>query len=507
MIDLSNYLIKGDKWIFDLLSNERKDIFPSDYKLEFLYTSDLYDNEIAVGKSILKLQEYLALIDIPNFFVVIHTNNLNIEKELSQAKRLFAPFESDINVQYIDGVFDKQLSTKDSLCYYPWIHLYVNPQGLVGTCCEFNEDFPLGNINNSTLTDIVNNSSMREVRQQMLSNQRPSICSACWKREDNGIVSARQVVNQRWAKYASLIDATNQDGSISDFKLRYLDFRASNICNLKCRMCSGKFSSRIAQEESDIYNYNKFIELKLSANEINNTLHFVEENIQDIDAVYFAGGEPLLMSEHYQILDLLIKHNRTDVKLSYNTNLTVLKYKNINIIDYWKQFIHVSLGASIDLIGNQANYVRGGTDYNVLEQHFHQVKDYVDFNITSIVHILNIFNLPKLQHHWISNHHLPASAMSFRILIHPENMSLQVLPREYKQQAEQIILEHIKWLNNISGASHLVSTWNDVLQYMQADDQSHLLNDFFRLNDDKDRYRNETFEEVFPEYTNLRSYV
>jgi hypothetical protein len=42
---------------------------------------------------------------------------------------------------------------------------------------------------------------------------------------------------------------------------------------------------------------------------------------------------------------------------------------------------------------------------------------------------------------------------------------------------------------------------------MYLHDNSHLLSDFFRLNDDKDQYRKEKFEEVFPEYKNLRTYI
>jgi sulfatase maturation enzyme AslB (radical SAM superfamily) len=223
--------------------------------------------------------------------------------------------------------------------------------------------------------------------------------------------------------------------------------------------------------------------------------------------VHFAGGEPLIMAEHYQVLDLLIKHQRTDVPLSYNSNFTVLTYKNFNIIEYWKQFSTVIFRASIDLIGKQAGYVRHGTNYDDIEKNYSLVKDYVDFEINSIVHMLNIFNLPKLQHRWITVHQLPAKALSFRIMIIPDNMNVQVLPKKYKDQAEKYILDHINWLESISDAEHLVSSWKDVLQYMYACDQSHLLGNFFKSNDMQDTYRCEKFEEVFPEYINLRSYV
>jgi hypothetical protein len=131
----------------------------------------------------------------------------------------------------------------------------------------------------------------------------------------------------------------------------------------------------------------------------------------------------------------------------------------------------------------------------------------VNFTITSIVHLYNIFNLPKLQQHWIVNKKLNPKNLSFRALIYPENMSLQVLPQPYKKLARDTIIQHISWLDSISGATSLAETWKNVLHYMDATDQSHLLKEFFRLNDDKDKIRNQRFEDVFPEYQDLRSYV
>jgi sulfatase maturation enzyme AslB (radical SAM superfamily) len=272
-------------------------------------------------------------------------------------------------------------------------------------------------------------------------------------------------------------------------------------------MCGGKFSSRIAKEENDLYNDSTYIDLKLTSEEIYSTLDYIEENIDYLESVYFAGGEPLIMDEHYKILDLLLKHNKSDIKITYNTNLTQLSYKKYNIVDYWKKFSNITVGASIDLIGTQAGYVRSGTDYDELEENYETIKDYVNFTITSIVHLYNVFNLPKLQQHWVINKKLNPKNLFFSGLIYPNNMTLQVLPPPYKKLARDSINQHIVWLESISGAASLAETWKNVLHYMDTKDQSHLLKDFFRLNDDKDKIRNERFEDVFPEYRDLRSYV
>lgn len=507
ILDLSNYFTNGDKWLHSQLSELKQDPFPNDYCLTILYSKDVFENDDSIGVALTKLQKFLTLLDFPNFFVTVETSYANVPQDLKKLKELFCPYELAINYKIVDLPFEKIKSTNDTFCVLPWIHVYVNPQGQLGPCCNFNEHFPIGHMSENKISDIVNGPAMMKVRRQLLSGQRPESCSACWAKEDKKLVSARQGANIRWEKYLHLAEQTNPDGSFPDFKLRYLDVRLSNVCNLKCRMCGGKFSSRIAQEESILYNDTRTIELKLSPDEIQGTLEFVEDNISNLENIYFAGGEPMLMPEHYQILDLLLKHQRTDIQIYYNTNLTVLKYKGLNVVDYWRKFSDIKVGASIDLIGSQAGYVRDGTDYDVLESNYELIKGHVTFTISSIVHMLNVFNLPQLQKHWITNKQLPATSLSFSALIYPANMTLQVLPTHYKQLATEHIKNHIMWLQQIDNSNALVSTWEEVLHYMNADDQSHLLRDFFRLNDDKDQYRNESFEEVFPEYKNLRSYV
>jgi len=507
MLDLADYFSKGEKWLYDELQSIKQDVFPDTFKLIIVHNQDQYNNESSAGIALGKLQELLTLLDFPNFFIQVQTANKNISWELETVKQLYCPNENTIDYLIIDGEFDRIIKKQDTLCILPWIHLYVNPQGQVGTCCEYDEKFPLGNLNDSNLEDIANSETMKIVRTQMIKGQRPNGCSKCWTKEDANVVSLRSEMNKKYLHHMNLVQRTRDDGYVDDFKLRYLDFRASNVCNLKCRMCGGKFSSRIAEEESKLYDQDQYIELKLSKDQIDSTLAFLESNIDSLEFVYFAGGEPLLIPEHYKILDLLIKHKRNDIAISYNTNLTTLKYKNINIINYWNQFSNISVGASIDVFGPQADYVRSGTDYDQIEQNYHAIKDYVKFSITSIVHILNVFNLPKLQKNWIEVINLDPRDISFQILITPEYLALQVLPNDYKKIVKETIDQHIGWLLTVMNTEHLVLTWQSVLQYMDLEDKSHLLNEFFRLNDDKDRYRKERLEDAIPELQNLRNYV
>ena len=65
-------------------------------------------------------------------------------------------------------------------------------------------------------------------------------------------------------------------------------------------------------------------------------------------SLYFAGGEPLMMAEHYSLLKLLVERGRTGVCLRYNTNLSRTEFAGTSIFDLWSKFDRVMVQASVD---------------------------------------------------------------------------------------------------------------------------------------------------------------
>ena len=200
IIDLTDYFSKGDNWLFNELKNLKQDVLPPDFKIEINYTSDQYNNLDSPGIAISKLQELLTLLDFPNFFIKVVTTNKNIQQDLEKIKELHCPFETTLSYNIIDGDFKKVILSGDTLCTAPWMHLYINPQGLVGPCCEFDEKYPLGNISENSLSEIANSIEMKTVRKQMMSGQRPNVCSVCWAKEDAQLPSNRKSFNHKFCR-------------------------------------------------------------------------------------------------------------------------------------------------------------------------------------------------------------------------------------------------------------------------------------------------------------------
>jgi MoaA/NifB/PqqE/SkfB family radical SAM enzyme len=409
------------------------------------------------------------------------------------------------NLNDIHDIHDT--SNTDTLCIKPWIHLYVGTDGNVLPCCVADNTRPVSTITNGSINNIANAPAFVSVRKSMLQHKRPIECSVCYKLEEKGIKSNREISNDKWRNEFDVIDNANQDGSVDNFKPSSVDFRLSNTCNFKCRICTGYASSRIQLEEKE----NNIINVQyntLSATERNNALTKLLPYLNDVKEIYFAGGEPLLIKEHYVILDYLLMHNKQHIALRYNSNLSRLMYKDKNIISYWKQFSNIELGISIDEMGVSAEYSRSGTVWNTIVDNLTNVSDncpHININITSTFSIYSAFNLIKLQRNWIENNKVKHTNMLFQILTTPSYVSVQLLPLTYKKKLTNYINEHIEFLRTYNSVA-LIDSWELASIYLNAEDNSFKLCKFFKYNDALDNCRNETFETSYPEYSNLRKY-
>jgi organic radical activating enzyme len=228
-------------------------------------------------------------------------------------------------------------------------------------------------------------------------------------------------------------------------------------------------------------------------------LEKISKYLASVEKIYFAGGEPLLIQEHYDILDRLIAVGNTNVEITYNTNFTKLQFKHRHIFDLWKQFSNITIGASLDAMGPAAEYIRHGTVWDDIEKNLTQLQKecpHVKFTVTSTVHMLNIESLIQLQKYW---HQIP---FSFTKLAQPEHLTVQVLPLHHKQRLAKIINLHVNWLQD-KEKYPLALAWQSIVKYMFADDCSYKLKEFKRLTLELDQYRKESFQSVFPQYKDL----
>ena len=129
--------------------------------------------------------------------------------------------------------------TGKHFCILPWIHFHAWPDKRVMPCCVAESNLPVGEIKSEeSIIQMMNSEEYKKMRLAMLNDEPYEACKRCYDIEMLGTWTLRQSQNKtRGEQNIELVLNTNDDGSIDEFKMRYMDIRFSNICNMKCRSC------------------------------------------------------------------------------------------------------------------------------------------------------------------------------------------------------------------------------------------------------------------------------
>jgi organic radical activating enzyme len=279
--------------------------------------------------------------------------------------------------------------------------------------------------------------------------------------------------------------------------MSYWDIRFSNLCNLSCRSCGHIFSSSWYQDQAKLAggtwkDHNQA--LNYAGRTETDMWEQLIPHLDYVEQIYFAGGEPLMMAEHYNILDELERRGRFDVRLIYNTNFTHVKLKDRTVFDYWKRFKSVAVGASLDAMGPRAEYIRKGTDWAVVESNRRQMLatcPEVDFYISPTLSIMNALHLPDFHRTWVDQGLLKPQDLNVNILQDPAHLRIDIAPAEYKAIVSDKYQEHVEWLRPLDTLQRATVGFQSAIKFMSAIDNTHLLDTFWRKTHELDNIRNE----------------
>lgn len=401
-----------------------------------------------------------------------------------------------------------ELLKSKHFCILPFIHSCIWTDGRVIPCCV-NQHYPLGNVKKDSLEKIYSNDNpgLVYLRKQMLNGpELPPSCRRCSNMEKNyAHNSYRHYSNKNYGHLLNSIEI-NPDGTVLENKITNWDVRFSNLCNLKCRTCDSVNSSKIAEESKKHVN-NNVVVLQEAFEDKTHFLDFFKKHVDYIEEIYFCGGEPLLLEEHYKILDILIENKKFDLVLRYNTNCTKLNFKNKNVVDdYWTKFKDIRLGLSIDAGWEQLYYIRSGAKWdNILENLKYIIKKcpHAFVQLSATISILNAFHISKLHKFLVEEKILQINNVFFNILTYPLHYSLTALPKTIKKEVEHHWQDYENWAVSMKCEKYLIHEINKVIKYMNTDDHSHELINFKKETEFKDTIRNESFNTIFSELTSL----
>ena len=396
------------------------------------------------------------------------------------------------------------LTESKTFCIYPWIHLHAYPTGEAYPCCH--AEMKIGQVGNcriNTLEEIWHDQPMVNLRNDMLTETKNPTCNRCYEQEESGFFSGRRSANKHHGHHIGRINNEK-------FEMTYWDIRFSNLCNLKCRSCGHIFSSQWYQDQAKLAGgdwKDRNTVLNYAGRTETDMWEQLLPHIDYVEQIYFAGGEPLLMEDHYHILDELVRRRRFDVRLIYNTNFTHTDLKGQSVFEYWRQFHNVAVGASLDDMGPRAEYIRKGTDWKTVESNRAEMIrtcPNVDFYISPTLSIMNAWHLPEFHRTWVDCGLILPQDLNVNILQDPAYYRIDIAPMEYKQQLKEKYIKHIDWLKDYDQLGRATQGFESAVNFMFATDNTQLIDTFWRKTNELDDIRNERILDIIPELLALK---
>jgi hypothetical protein len=364
---------------------------------------------------------------------------MSIGNEVATGKKEYSDFASEMR--------DKLNNVSPSLCLAKWLQVSLHlPQGRTQSCYHPpTHSIPVELLKNKP--SVLHNTPQKiEERKLMMSGTRPAGCSYCWKMEDapgggdEGHMSDRHYRSSEWWA-APDFNSVIENGAEWDVSPRYVEVNFNQACNFKCMYCSPHLSTTWNKEIEEHGSYKLAYPKNYEHNNINalKSLNLMPLDTAQKDNPYveafwkwwpeiysnlrvfrMTGGEPLMDSNTFKVLEYVRDNPHGQIELSITSNLCpphpklftkfLQLIKELEIIKHFKDpvnfnensgnnhyiqssFKHFSLFVSCDGYGERAEYMRNGMDFNLLlsnaETFLHETR------CTSVTFI-NTFNVLSL---------------------------------------------------------------------------------------------------------------
>jgi MoaA/NifB/PqqE/SkfB family radical SAM enzyme len=371
-------------------------------------------------------------------------------------------------------------------CTAPWNGLTIRENGDVRTCCVGNK--VLGNINNSDIKEIQQSDKLLEIQNNFVNNNiDKENCQLCIDEENNSLPSLRHYYNRYY-----------KDTNNNKLKLKVIDVRWSNNCNLQCMYCSPMFSSTW---ESALDSKTK---LPINQAHHDNVANWIVDNAGDLREIMLVGGEPLLMKQNYKILKSIPLETKVTIltNLSYNIQdlpcLDSLLAKdpnsviwNISLENTHRQFEYVRNKASWDIVEGNLLFLTENFPENVSINFVYSMFSAFDIKNT-FINLINIgikkFNLMAINHHPTMNLLNMPTQIKIKAL---EDLEAATEIHKNSICAEDLDFYPIFGLNNIRQALLLPSK-NLTTKY-----------EFYKKIEWYDQWHDQKFKDLWPHVTEL----
>lgn len=354
----------------------------------------------------------------------------------------------------------KEYLTNRAFCPVPWTGIMYNFDGTVKNCIR--SASPIGNINDNTVEEILAQDYM--IKADMQAEQKFSRCDPCYELEQDK--NNFNIISDRVFYLKELREVDNTLYDTTNFALHTVDIRWSNLCNFACVYCGPEFSSKWASERNIIINTPADVNREKFKN-------YIFERAGQLKHVYLAGGEPLLMKENLEFLQLL-KEKNPDVNLRINTNLSKVDTGIFNLIC---EFKNVHWIVSVETIEHEYEYIRyGGTWQHFLDNLdiINKLDHKISFNMLYfLLNSQSLFNCVD----FLKKKNFHNNSFIIGALLGPKHFDIRHLPQSELETAKSKLQTRI----NESPGFLLENSYKNLLNYIQKPMEKNLALSFEQL--------------------------
>lgn len=393
----------------------------------------------------------------------------------------------------------KRFPEQSNFCYYPFFQVLLSADGKYMPCSHHTgfmqhngKELRVGEYN---IEEAWQSEYMQDLRKKMLNNERHPGCVQCWKEQDLGLKP------MRYDSYGYHVPELQVQHPVSPLRV---EINASNVCNLKCRICWSHASTKWIKEAKDLYQADGELHFNLTPE----NLSIIQSWVPHFTQIGFFGGEPLMSEENILLMEYCVKSGHSQhISLLINTNTTFYSDK---LIALFQAFQNVYLNFSIDDIGARFEYQRSGAKWTQVVENLHRYVQYggytgtekIQCKICCSVTLMNIYYFPEFFDFF--NENFPGLPVFWNLVYMPEELSIALLPEETKQQIANRLKKYVKTTYQMDELR--TKTIDSLIAFLKGKTEKDF-SEFFRYIARHDLYRKESFKTVFSEfYTLIKPY-
>jgi organic radical activating enzyme len=316
------------------------------------------------------------------------------------------PQNNETNLEYKQRVLDTK---SKSFCGAKWGNATIWLGSGMTTSCHHP---PAHKIDEQVIVfnpkALHNTEQKKKDRQMMQNGDRPTGCEYCWKIEDCGTDAISDRV------YKSIIYKDEQlqnwfnTPPDQDINLKTLEIAFDRTCQFACSYCNPAFSTAWAKDINKNGPYENLISDGRNhfthphdASQLykpNETNPYIEAFFkwwdsdlhQTLQELRITGGEPLMSPHTWKLIEWFkVNQGKSTTKLAINSNLGYDSSTLNKFIDAIRPLPHVELYTSNESVGEQAEYIRDGINY---QQWLNNVTALLESNTVKSVHCMCTIN-------------------------------------------------------------------------------------------------------------------